>query len=100
MAENFDWRFANEMCDSKIVPRLLTAEEKDDRVTVCTDLREQAQNDSNFMFSVITGDECWVYGFDPEKKHVLPIEHGIIWTKESTAGEVQCQDHVDCVLLE
>ena len=41
----------------KCVPRLLTAEQKDDHVSICTDLRERAQNDSNFMSSVITGDE-------------------------------------------
>ena len=86
------------MCDKKIVPCFLTAEQKDDRVTICTD-REQAQNNSNFMFSLITGDECWVSGYDPETKHVIPVEHGIISTKENMAGEVQCQDHVDCILL-
>ena len=37
-------------------------EQKDDRMSICTDLRDQAQNDPNFMFLVITGDECWVYG--------------------------------------
>jgi len=44
---------------AKSVPRLLTAEQKDDRVSIRTDLRDQAQNDPNFMSSVITGDECW-----------------------------------------
>ena len=45
---------------AKFVPRLLTAEQKDERVSICTDLRDRAQNDPNFMSSVITGDECWV----------------------------------------
>ena len=58
------------MCDCKIVPCLLTAELKDDHVTICTDLRERARNDSNFMSSVITGDECRVCGYDPEMKHM------------------------------
>ena len=53
----------------KFVPRLLTAEQ-DDRVSICTDLRDRAQNDSNFMSSVITGDKCWVYGYDPETKQM------------------------------
>ena len=83
---------------AKFLPRLLTAEQ-DDRVTICTDLRGRAQIDSNFMFSVFTGDKCWVYVYDLETKYVLAVEHGIISTKESTAGEVECQDHVDCVLL-
>ena len=44
---------------AKFVPRLLTAEQKDDRVSICTDLRDRAQNDPNFMSSVITSYECW-----------------------------------------
>ena len=84
---------------AKFVPRLLMAEQKDDHVTICTDLRERAQNESNFMFSLITGDECWVYVYDPETRHVLPFKQGIRSTKESTASEVQCEDHVDCILL-
>ena len=39
----------------KFVPRLLTAEQKDDRVSICTDFRDRAQNHPNFMSSVITG---------------------------------------------
>jgi len=54
----------------KFVPCLLTAEQKDDRVSICTDLRDQAQNSPNFMSSVISGDECWVYGYDPERKQM------------------------------
>ena len=57
----------------KFVPHLLTSEQKDDRVSICTDLREQAQNDSNFMSSVITGDECWVCGYDLEMKHMSQL---------------------------
>jgi len=55
---------------AKFVPCLLTAEQKDDRMSVCTDLCDRAQNDSNFMSSVITGDECWFYGYDPETKQM------------------------------
>ena len=55
---------------AKFVPRLLMAEQKDDRVSICTDLRDRAQNDPKFMSSVITGDECWVYGYVPETKQM------------------------------
>ena len=33
---------------AKFVPRPLTAEQKDDRVSICTDLRERTQNNPNF----------------------------------------------------
>ena len=55
---------------AKFVPRLLTVEQKDDLVSVCTDLHEWAQNDPNFMSSVVAGDECWVYEYDPETKQM------------------------------
>ncbi|CAN7982509.1 unnamed protein product [Ixodes pacificus] len=55
---------------AKFVPRLLTVEQKDDRVSICTDLRERVQNDPNFMSSVITGDKSWVNGYDPETKQM------------------------------
>ena len=57
---------------AKFVPRLLKAEQKDYRVSICTDLRDRAQNDPNFMSSVITGDECWVYVYDPETNKCPP----------------------------
>ena len=55
---------------AKFVPHLLTAEQKDDRMSICADLRKRAQNDPNFMSSVITGDESWVYGYDLETKQM------------------------------
>ena len=55
---------------AKFVPRLLTVEQKDDRVSICSDLRDRAENDPNFMSSVNTGDECCIYGYDPETKQV------------------------------
>ena len=55
---------------AKFVPHLLTAEQKDNHVSICTDLRERAQNDPNFMSSVITGDESWVYGYHLETKQM------------------------------
>jgi uncharacterized membrane protein YukC len=54
---------------AKLVPRLLTAEQ-DDRASICTDLRDRAKNNPNFKSSVITGDECWVYGYDLETKQM------------------------------
>jgi len=39
-------------------------------VSICTDHRERAQNDPNFMSSAITGDESCVYGYDPETKQM------------------------------
>jgi hypothetical protein len=55
---------------AKLVLHLLMEEQKDDRVSICTDLHERAQNNPNFMSSVIIGDRSWVYRYDPEIKQM------------------------------
>jgi len=53
---------------AKFVPRLLTPEHKEHSVAICQELRQRALDDPSFMSMVITGDESWVYGYDPETK--------------------------------
>ena len=53
---------------SKFVPRLLSVDQKQQRLDVCLDLKENAANDPSFLWNVITGDETWVYAYDPETK--------------------------------
>ena len=42
---------------AKFVPRILTADQKQQRVNVCTELRQLASDDETFLSKVITGDE-------------------------------------------
>ena len=53
---------------TKFVPRLLTEEQKQNRVTVSQELLDRSNTDENFLKDVITGDETWVYGYDVETK--------------------------------
>ena len=53
---------------AKFVPRLLTEEQKQNRVTVSQELLDRSNADENFLQNVITGDETWVYGYDVETK--------------------------------
>ena len=53
---------------AKFVPRLLTEEQKQNRVTVSQELLDRSNTDKNFLKNVITGDETWVYGYDVETK--------------------------------
>ncbi|KAJ4450533.1 hypothetical protein ANN_01960 [Periplaneta americana] len=39
-----------------------------DRVRVCRDLKSEVQNDPNFLKRIVTGDESWCCGYDPESK--------------------------------
>jgi len=54
----------------KFVPRLLSNDQKEHRIPVCTQLTEQVKKDVNFISTIITGDECWVFGYDPETKQL------------------------------
>jgi len=53
---------------AKFVPRLLSREQKEFHAAVAQDLLETANNDPDLLKKVITGDESWVYGYDPETK--------------------------------
>jgi len=53
---------------AKFVPRFLTADQKQQRVNFCTELRQLASDDETFLSRVIIGDESWVYGYDPDTK--------------------------------
>ena len=52
----------------RFVLRLLSDNQKTHRVSVCRELEQQARDDPNFISSIITSYETWVYGYDPETK--------------------------------
>jgi hypothetical protein len=47
---------------------MLSDDQKAHRVSVCREYKQQARDDTNFISNIITGDETWVYGYDPETK--------------------------------
>jgi len=53
---------------AKFVPCLLNNDERDHLVQVCTELQKPVRHDPNFLSTVITGDESWMYNYDPETK--------------------------------
>ena len=48
------------------MPHKLNEEQKEKRVEVCLDLLDQTVNDEKFLEKIVTGDESWVYPYDPE----------------------------------
>ena len=45
---------------AKFVPRVLTIEQKQQRLSISLELRVRAASDSSFLGNVITGDETWI----------------------------------------
>ena len=56
---------------AKFVPRLLTDDQHEQLQTIARDLFERSCEDVQFLKNIVTGDESWVYGHDPETKQQL-----------------------------
>ena len=52
----------------KMVPKLLDDDQKERRVEVCQDILEHLQTEPDLLQRVITGDESWIFEYDPETK--------------------------------
>lgn len=53
---------------AKMVPKVLTDDEKSRRVETCQENLDMCKRDPKFLDNVITGDESWVFEYDPETK--------------------------------
>ena len=53
---------------AKFVPRLLTDDQKENRVEISQELLTNANGNENFLKNIVTGDEILVYGYDVETK--------------------------------
>ena len=58
------------MChiSAKFVPRLLTDDQKENRVEICQELLANTNGNANFLKNIVTGDKTWVYGYNAETK--------------------------------
>jgi hypothetical protein len=50
------------------VPRVLTQDERGDRISICCDLIDSADKEGTFLNRIITGDETWCFLYDPQLK--------------------------------
>ena len=53
---------------AKFIPKLLMKPQKKLSVEITQDMLDCANNDLEFTKTIITGDETWVYGYNPESK--------------------------------
>ena len=53
---------------AKMVPRLLNEGQKKRHVQVCQDILEQLETEPNLLKRVATGDESWIFKYDPLTK--------------------------------
>ncbi|UYV69804.1 K02A2.6-like [Cordylochernes scorpioides] len=53
---------------AKCIPRFLTNKQNLCRLATCEDMFKMTRTDPEWKDKIITGDEKWVYGYDPETK--------------------------------
>ena len=53
---------------AQLVPKNLSVEQKANCLEICQDLLGTLEIEPNFLYRVITGDESWVFDYDPETK--------------------------------
>jgi len=53
---------------SKVLPRLLTPEQKEIGMNICASILQNIESDPNFIENVITCDESWFFQYDQESK--------------------------------
>jgi len=79
MSLNVNGRFEYETCCRKICSSVVVRGSKNSCLNVCYDLREQVGYDPQILSKVVTGDETWCYGYNPEKnKHQANGKHLIL----------------------
>jgi hypothetical protein len=53
---------------AKMVPQILSDNQKQQRLDVCSDLSRKLAEGNNFLDRVIMSDESWCFQYDPEIK--------------------------------
>jgi len=81
---------------AKFVPHLLTDDQREQRQKIARDLFELSVEDVQFLKNTVSGDESWVYGYDPETKQHSSI---VSMTTEGAPGAKQNKGHVTGVFL-
>ena len=67
---------------AKMIPRLLTDEQKERRVEVT-----QLETDPNLLGRTITGDESWIFEYDPFTKW-----QSLEWKESNITKVKECED--------
>ncbi|CAG9122400.1 unnamed protein product [Plutella xylostella] len=70
---------------SRWVPHRLTEEQKSARVNWCRSALQRFNGgSSNDVYNIVSGDESWIYSYEPERKH-----QSAVWVFEAVQNERQ-----------
>jgi len=85
---------------AKMVMKILSQDQKDNRRDRCLDFLEQIENGPSFLERVITGDESWIFEYDPETKRQSQEWHTSASPRQEKRKneQVKNQKHADLFL--
>jgi len=63
-------------------------------------MEDQLKTDPDFLSKIITGDESWCYGYDPETKQQSNQwkSASSLRPKKGEASQIKCENHVALLL--
>jgi hypothetical protein len=80
------------------VPKIFTDDRKKRQLEVCQDLQGRTEEEPDFTNSIITGDETWVFGYDPETK-VRPSQRKDNFSPTTDGKALKCPSKVKTTVL-
>ena len=85
---------------AKFVPRLLWEDQRVNRLDACREMKHQLKTDPELLSKIITGDESWCYGYDPETKQQSSQWKSASSPRPKKARQVKSnvKKHVDLLL--
>jgi hypothetical protein len=76
-----------------MVPKNLSEDQKLNREEMCKNVLEKTEEDPDFLNSVITCNETWLFQYDPEtKRQSVQWKTTLSKTKNGTNVKIQDQD--------
>jgi len=79
---------------AKFVLRLLTNDQHEQHQTIASDLLGHSCEDVQFLKNIVTGDESWVYGYDPETKQQSSQWKGPLSPRPKKGCQVQSKTKI------
>jgi hypothetical protein len=86
---NFNRKFKEEKVCAKMVPKNLSKDQKLTREQVCQNVLEKTEEDPDFLNSVVTCNETWLFQYDPETKR----HNSLSKTKKGMNVKIRDQDN-------
>ncbi|GFX06781.1 FLJ37770-like protein [Trichonephila clavipes] len=85
---------------ARFVPHTLSPEQKEMRSVHCRDIISTAENDPNFLKSIVTGEETWCFQYDPETKRQSESYSSTLYKRREKSSIMKVPDLLQYINFE